>query len=78
MEETVRVSSRSSAMISEIISLGGGSRAEVIEKALEAYRRMERLKRFNKDYSRLKSNQADLNDELEDRKGLEGTTYDEF
>lgn len=78
MAQTARISSRSNAIISEISSLTGNSKVEIIEKALETYRRIERLRLMNDDYSRLKSNQSEWEEELKDRKDLEGTNYDGF
>ncbi|MCB1149779.1 MAG: hypothetical protein KDK48_06390 [Chlamydiia bacterium] len=76
MAQTARISSRSDAIINEMASLTGQSKVEVIEQALETYRRSERMRLMNEAYHNLRSNKSEWEDELAQRKELEGTLDD--
>jgi len=78
MAQTARISSRSDSIIQEMISLTGFSKVEVIEHALETYRRNERMRLMNEAYQTLKSNKSAWEEELKDREELEGTIADGF
>lgn len=78
MAQTARISSRSDLIIQEMINLTGYSKVEVIEHALETYRRTERMRLMNEAYLNLKSDKSAWEEELEDREGLEGTIADGF
>lgn len=76
MAQTARISSRSDSIIKEMISLTGYSKIDVIEYALETYRRNERMRLFNEGYQNLKSDKSKWEEELKDREELEGTIAD--
>lgn len=75
MAQTARISSRSDSIIQEMVSLTGHSKVEVIELALETYRRNERMRLFNEGYKNLQSNTSAWEKEREE---LEGTLSDGF
>lgn len=76
MAQTSRISPKSNSIIHEMIHLTGKPKIEIIEKALEVYYHQERMRLFNEAYSRLKSNKTDWEQELLERKELEGTIED--
>lgn len=76
MAQTARISSRSDSIIQEMTLLTGYSKVEVIEHALEIYRRSERMRLMNEAYQTLKSNRNAWEEELKDREELEGTIAD--
>lgn len=78
MAQTARISSRSDAIIQEMVSLTGYSKVEVIEHALETYRRNERMRLMNEAYQVLQSDQSAWKEELQEREELEGTLEDGF
>ena len=78
MAQTARISSRSDALIQEMVSLTGYTKVEVIERALEIYRRNERMRRMNEAYQTLKSDKSAWEEELKEREELEGTMDDGF
>ena len=78
MAQTARISSRSDLIIQEMVSLTGYSKVEVIEHALENYRRNERMRLMNQGYENLQSDKSAWNEELKDREELEGTIADGF
>ncbi|ADI38565.1 hypothetical protein [Waddlia chondrophila] len=78
MAQTARISSRSDSIIQEMVSLTGYSKVEVIEHALEVYRRNERMRLMNKAYQTLKSDKSAWKEEIKDREELEGTIADGF
>ena len=76
MAQTARISSRSDLIIQEMVLLTGCSKTEVIEHALEVYRRNERMRLMNEAYQNLKADKLAWKEELKDRKELEGTIID--
>ncbi len=76
MAQTARISPRTDAIIQEMAALTGKSKVEVIELALEIYRRSERMRLMNEGYERLRSNQESWNEELKEREEWEGTLTD--
>jgi hypothetical protein len=76
MAQTSRISKRSDAIIKEMTYLTGYTKVEVIEHALETYRRRERMRLMNEGYNRLKSRKTEWNEELKEREELEGTLTD--
>ncbi len=76
MAQTARISRRSDQIIQEMISLTGHSKVEVIEQALETYRRNERMRLMNEAYKNLQSNKTAWKEELKEREELEGTIAD--
>lgn len=78
MAQTARISSRSDLIIQEMVSLTGYSKVEVIEHALETYRRNERMRLMNQGYENLQSDKFAWDEELKDREELEGTIADGF
>jgi hypothetical protein len=76
MAQTARISSRSDSIIQEMVSLTGYSKVEVIEHALEIYRRNERMRMMNEAYQILQSDKSAWKEELKDREELEGTIAD--
>lgn len=78
MAQTARISSRSDLIIQEMVSLTGYSKVEVIEHALETYRRNERMRLMNQGYKNLQLDKSAWQEELKDREELEGTIADGF
>ena len=76
MAQTARISSRSNTIIQEMITLTGRSKVEVIELALETYRRNERMRLLNEAYKNLQSNKSAWEEELKEREELEGMLAD--
>jgi hypothetical protein len=76
MAETARISPRSDIIIQEMVLLTGKSKVEVIEHALETYRRQERMRLLNEGYERLLDDKDAWAMELKDREELEGTIND--
>ncbi|MGA8165404.1 MAG: hypothetical protein WB791_10385 [Waddliaceae bacterium] len=76
MAQTSRISRRSNSIIKEMVSLTGHSKVEVIEHALEIYRRHERIRLMNEAYQALRSDKSAWKEELKDREELEGTLAD--
>ena len=76
MAQTARISRRSDSIIQEMVSLTGRSKVEVIELALETYRRNERMHLLNESYQQMRSNKAAWDEELQERQELEGTLGD--
>jgi ribosomal protein S24E len=78
MAQTARISAKSDFIIQEMSLLTGKSKVEVIESALEVYRHNERMRLFNDSYRVLSKNKKAWQEELEERKDLEGTLEDGF
>lgn len=76
MAQTARISSRCDAIIREMVNLTGHSKVEIIEHALEAYRRNERMRLLNEAYRNLQANQSAWEEELKEREEIEGTIND--
>lgn len=76
MAQTARISRRSDSIIQEMTSLTGRPKIEIIELALEIYRRNERMRLLNEAYANLQSNKSAWKEELKERKELEGTIGD--
>jgi hypothetical protein len=76
MAQTARISNRSDAIITEMASLTGQTKVEVIELALETYRREQKMQLFNEGYRKLRSDKEAWNEELKERKEWEGTIGD--
>lgn len=76
MAQTARISSRSDVIIKEMVSLTGYSKVEVIEHALETYRRSEKMRLMNEAYKNLQFDECTWKEELEEREELEGTIGD--
>lgn len=76
MAQTARISSRSDKIIQEMSLLTGNSKIEIIELALLNYRRIERMRLFNKAYSDLRKDKKAWKEELQEREQLEGTLFD--
>ncbi len=76
MALTARISRQSDAIIQELISQTGKTKVEIIEEALESYRYHERMRILNEQYERLRSDEKAWEQELRERKELEGTLWD--
>lgn len=76
MALTARISPTSDAIIHELASATGKSKILIIEEALESYRFHERMRLFNESYGKLRSDKKRWDEELEERKELEGTLRD--
>lgn len=76
MAQTARLSTRSNDIIEEITSITHSNKIEIIEKALETYRHLVRMRQLNKSYQVLRSNRTAWNQEKRERKILEGTLSD--
>ncbi len=76
MAQTARISSRSDSIIKEMILLTGYSKVEIIEHALEAYQRNERIRLMNEAYQNLQSDPSTWRKELQEREEWEGTLND--
>jgi len=78
MAQTARISPRSDSIIQEMSLLTGKSKVEIIESALETYRHNERMRLLNHSYRELSKDKKAWDEELEDRKILEGSLGDGF
>lgn len=76
MAETARISQRSDVIIQEMALLTGKPKIEIIEQALETYRRQERFRLFNESYTELRASNVAWKEELQEREELEGTVGD--
>ena len=76
MASTVRISSHSDAIIDELVADTGKSKIVIIHEALEAYRFHERMRKLDEQYSKLSSNEKAWQQELDERKELDGTLTD--
>ncbi len=76
MSSTVRISSHSDEVINELVKETGKSKIVIIDEALESYRFYERMRLLNEQYEKLKSNKEAWQQELGERKELEGTIAD--
>lgn len=76
MSKIVRVSDRSDSIIKEIALRTGKAKTEVIELALETYRRVERMNALNEGYKKLRDDKESWEKELKKRDELEGTLLD--
>lgn len=74
--ETARISQRSDMIIQEMALLTGKPKIEIIEQALETYRRQERFRLFNDSYTELRASSMAWQEELQEREELEGTMSD--
>lgn len=76
MALTARISQQSDTIIREIVSRTGKTKVEIIEEALEFYRYHERMRILKKQYESLQSDQKAWEQEMKERKELEGTLRD--
>ena len=76
MAETARISPRSDKIIQEMAVLTGKPKIEIIEQALETYRRQERMRLFNEGYAELRASTIAWGEELQEREEIEGTMDD--
>lgn len=76
MASTARISSQSNAIISELMLQTGKTKIEIIEEALRSYLYHKRMELLNEQYERLRSDEKAWNDELQERRDLEGTLMD--
>ncbi len=78
MALTARISKKGDAVIQEMTALTGKNKIEIIEEALVQYRHYERMRMFNEGYKALQSHTRLWQEELEERKVLEGMLSDGF
>ena len=76
MSTTTRISQKSDDIIHEIVTLTGKTKKDVIEKALEVYCHLERMRLLNEGYQRLRSDKFYWKEELKERQELDGTLQD--
>jgi len=76
MALTARISGESDHILQELTAKTGKSKIEIIDEALKSYRFHERMRRLNEEYERLRSHKKVWNQELKERKELEGTLLD--
>lgn len=76
MAQTARISSASDQIIEELVIVTGKNKINIIEEALKYYRFHERMRLLNQEYETLRSDEKAWNDELKERKELEGTLSD--
>lgn len=76
MASTVRVSSRGQLILEDIVKMTKKQKIEILEEALEAYRFRERMRILSEDFDRLRSNEEAWQQELEERRELDGTIGD--
>ena len=73
---TARVSEKARRILRELARETGRTMQEIIEEAVEAYRRRIFLERCNKAYAALRGDRRAWEEELEERKEWEGTLAD--
>ncbi len=76
MASTIRVSSRGQLIIEDIVKMTKKQKVEILEEALEDYRFRERMRILSEDFDRLRSNEEAWQQELEERRELDGTIGD--
>lgn len=76
MALTARISGESDHILQELVVKTGKSKIEIIDEALKSFRFHERMRLLNMEYEKLRSNKEAWNQELEERKELEGTLND--
>jgi hypothetical protein len=78
MAMTSRISKTSDGIIREMSAITHKSKVEIIEEALLLYRHHERMRLLNESFDQLRSNKKLWEEELEERRELEGTLLDGF
>lgn len=73
---TVRISERTRDIIRQLTARTGESMREVLEKAVENYRRQRFLEEANRAYAALKNNPKAWKEELEERRAWDATLVD--
>jgi predicted transcriptional regulator len=74
--KVVRVSENTHAKLKEISQATGDTISNILEKAVENYRRKEFLKKTNKAYAKLKEDKEKWEEELSERKDWGSTLLD--
>lgn len=76
MAQTARISQNSDAIIQDLVSKTGKTKIEIIDEALEFYRYQERMRMLNEEYELLRFDKKTWEQELKQRKELDGTLMD--
>jgi predicted transcriptional regulator len=76
MAETVRIKPETHAKLRELAGKTGETLPELLDKAIEAYRRKEFLAECNRAYQALKSDPKAWAEELKERETWEATLLD--
>lgn len=74
--ETVRIHPQTHAKLKQLAEESGQSMTELLEKAVEAYRRQRFLEALNEDFAALRARRKAWGDELEERKAWDRTLAD--
>lgn len=75
---TARVSEKARRMLRELARETGRTMQEVLEEAIEAYRRRVFLERCNAAYAALRSDPQAWEEEMQERREWEGTLADDL
>jgi hypothetical protein len=76
MAMTARISKTSDKIIHEMSTITHKNKIEIIEEALVLYRHYERMRMLNESFENLRANEHLWEEELKERKELEGTLLD--
>ena len=76
MPSTVRISSRGHKLLGELARQTGSTMTDILDAALEGYRRQQFLQQANAAYSALSTNPSAWASYREDMDSLEGTLAD--
>lgn len=76
MALNARISKNSDAIIQDLVSKTGKTKIEIIDEALECYRFQQRMLTLNKQFEKLRANENLWQQELDERRELEGTYMD--
>lgn len=75
---TVRISDKTNNLLKNLAVECGASKTEIIQKAVDVYRRQLFFEGLNADFARLQADPIAWQEELEERKLWEGTLGDDL
>jgi predicted DNA-binding protein len=78
MADMVRVSQKTDAILDALAKKTQRSKMEIVDKAIELYRRKLFMDEVNQAYDKLKSNPVNWQDELKERELFENTLLDDI
>ncbi len=73
---TIRINAKTFKILNEIVKSTGKSKQEILDKAIEDYRRNQFLKEANEAYAALKRDPKEWQEELKERKEWDVTMED--
>lgn len=76
MAQNARISHTSDEIIHEMAEITHKNKIEIIEEALILYRHHERMRLLNESFERLRARESLWEEELQERRELDGTLLD--